>query len=94
MGEVLVKSGTLVFLIVLGYVLKCVGLFKTEDSKLLSKIMIYVTLPGILLGAAAGCIFGFCSVPLMLHTRMLHQGFNLYGMGIPLGIMADVFIKA
>ena len=51
MGEVLVKSGTLVFLIVLGYVLKCVGLFKTEDSKLLSKIMIYVTLPGILLNA-------------------------------------------
>lgn len=51
MGEVLVKSGTLVFLIVLGYVLKCVGIFKTEDSKLLSKIMIYVTLPGIVLNA-------------------------------------------
>ena len=51
MESVLVKSGTLVFLIVLGYVLKCIGLFKTEDSKLLSKIMIYVTLPGILLNA-------------------------------------------
>ncbi len=51
MESVLVKSGGLVFLIVLGYVLKCVGLFKQEDSKLLSKIMIYVTLPGILLNA-------------------------------------------
>ncbi len=51
MEEVLVKSGTLVFLIVLGYVLKCIGLFRVEDSKILSKIMIYVTLPGIVLNA-------------------------------------------
>lgn len=51
MSEVLLKSGTLVFLIVLGYTLKCLGLFKQEDSKLLSKIMIYVTLPAILINA-------------------------------------------
>lgn len=51
MEEVLLKSGTLVFLIVLGYALKCIGLFKQEDSKLLSKIMIYVTLPAILINA-------------------------------------------
>lgn len=51
MDEVLVKSGTLVLLIVLGYVLKCIGVFKQEDSKTLSKIMIYVTLPGIVLNA-------------------------------------------
>lgn len=51
MGEVLVKSGTLVMLIVLGYLLKRVGLFTLQDSKTLSKIMIYVTLPGIVLNA-------------------------------------------
>ena len=51
MGDVLVKSGTLVMLIVLGYVLKRIGLFTQQDSKTLSKIMIYVTLPGIVLNA-------------------------------------------
>ena len=51
MGSVLIKSASLVFLIILGFVLKKIGLFKTEDSKVFSKIMIYITLPAILINA-------------------------------------------
>ena len=51
MGSILLKSGTLIFLIVLGYFLKRVGLFQQSDSKLLAKIMLYVTLPAILINA-------------------------------------------
>jgi len=50
-GSVLIKSASLVFLIILGFVLKKIGLFKTEDSKVFSKIMIYITLPAILINA-------------------------------------------
>ena len=51
MGNILLQSGTLIFLIVLGYVLKCVGLFKQSDSRLLASIMLHVTLPAILINA-------------------------------------------
>lgn len=51
MGEILIKSGTLIFLIVLGYLLKRAGLFQQSDSRLLAKIMLYVTLPAILINA-------------------------------------------
>lgn len=42
---------------------------------------------GILMGILAGMAVGFCAMPLALHTRPLHQGFNLYGMGISLGVL-------
>ena len=51
MESILLKSGTLIFLIVLGYFLKRVGLFKQSDSKMLANIMLYVTLPAILINA-------------------------------------------
>lgn len=51
MSSVLIKSASLVFLIILGFVLKKIGLFKPEDSKVFSKIMIYITLPAILINA-------------------------------------------
>ena len=47
----LINSAILIFLIVLGYLLKRVGLFKQEDSQVLSKIMLYVTLPAVLVNA-------------------------------------------
>lgn len=49
MEEVLLKSSSLVFLIVLGYVLKRVGIFKQEDSRVFVRAMLYVTLPATLL---------------------------------------------
>ncbi|NCB30240.1 MAG: DUF1576 domain-containing protein, partial [Clostridia bacterium] len=46
---------------------------------------------GILLGVLAGLAIGFCALPLALHTLSLHQGFNLYSMGIPLGVLGLLF---
>jgi len=51
METVLTKSAGLVFLIVLGFVMKKIGMFKVEDSKVFSKVMIYITLPAILINA-------------------------------------------
>ena len=51
MDAALMKSGILIFLIVLGYLLKRAGLFHQEDSKVLSNIMLYVTLPAVLVNA-------------------------------------------
>ncbi|WP_295580665.1 AEC family transporter [uncultured Oscillibacter sp.] len=51
MDAALVKSAILIFLILLGYLLKRAGLFKKEDSKILSNIMLYVTLPAVLVNA-------------------------------------------
>lgn len=51
MQSALIKSGCLVFLIVLGNVLKQVGLFKKEDSELLAKIMLYITMPAAMVNA-------------------------------------------
>ena len=42
---------------------------------------------GVVLGLLAGVVTGMCALPLALHTRVLHQGFNLYSAGIPLGVM-------
>lgn len=51
MDSTLIKSAILIFLIVLGYALKRIGLFKQEDSKVLSNIMLYITLPAVLVNA-------------------------------------------
>ena len=40
MNTALTQSAILIFLIILGYVLKRVGLFRQEDSKVLSNIML------------------------------------------------------
>lgn len=47
----LIRSGILIFLIVVGYGLKRAGLFQQSDSKVLANIMLYVTLPAVLLNA-------------------------------------------
>lgn len=45
MGEVLLKAATFIFMIILGYVLKKVGLFSRNDHLVISKILLNVTLP-------------------------------------------------
>lgn len=54
MQEVLLKFATMVFLILLGYGLKCVGVFQQSDSKIFTKVMLYVTLPAILINTMRG----------------------------------------
>ena len=53
MEEILVKAAGLLLAIVLGYVLKRRGVFRTEDSRVLSRIIINLTLPGALISSFA-----------------------------------------
>ena len=45
MFEILLKSCSFIFIIVLGYILKKYGLFKERDYKIVASTVIYVTLP-------------------------------------------------
>ncbi|MDD3347790.1 AEC family transporter [Oscillibacter sp.] len=77
MGAALIKSAILIFLIALGYVLKRVGLFRQEDSKVLSNIMLYVTLPAVLVNA-------FRDFTMDLHLA----SFILIGLGVNIILLA------
>lgn len=59
MAAALGKAFNMVFLICFGYFLKRVGLFKQEDSKFLVKMMLYVTLPAILINAFRGFVMDY-----------------------------------
>jgi len=54
MLDILTRAGSFVAIIVLGYVLKKIGVFKEEDFGVLSKICIRITLPGAIITSFAG----------------------------------------
>ena len=54
MLEILTRAGSFVAIIVLGYVLKRIGVFKEEDFSVLSKICIRITLPAAIVTSFAG----------------------------------------
>jgi predicted permease len=54
MLEILTRAGCFVAIIVLGFVLRKIGLFKTEDFRVLSKITIKITLPAAIVTSFAG----------------------------------------
>ena len=54
MLQILTRAGSFIAIIVLGYVLKRVGVFKEEDFGVLSKICIRITLPGAIITSFAG----------------------------------------
>ena len=54
MLEILTRAGSFIAIIVLGYVLKKIGVFKEEDFSVLSKICIRITLPGAIITSFAG----------------------------------------
>ena len=54
MLEILTKAGCYIAIIVLGMVLRAVGFFKEEDFSVLSKIVIRITLPAVIISGAAG----------------------------------------
>ena len=45
MFQILLKSGSFIFLIILGYFRKCKGFFGPQDYKILTKIVLNVTMP-------------------------------------------------
>lgn len=53
MESILVKTAGLLLAILLGYILKRRGVFRTEDSRILSRIIINLTLPGALISSFA-----------------------------------------
>ena len=54
MLQILTRAGSFIAIIVLGYVLKRIGVFKEEDFGVLSKICIRVTLPAAIITSFAG----------------------------------------
>lgn len=54
MLDILLRAGSFISIIVLGYVLKRIGFFKQEDFSLLSKITIRITLPCAIITSFAG----------------------------------------
>ena len=99
MGDVLLKALSFVAIIAVGYVLKRIGFFKAEDAKLLSKIVIYLTLPAALIGGfetfsfslslLVSIVVGFvASVILLAVGFLLSRGREgtvraLYGLNLP-----------
>ena len=54
MQNILVKAGCYIAIIILGIVLRAVGFFKEEDFPVLSKIVVKITLPAVIISSAAG----------------------------------------
>ena len=54
MLDILIKAGCYIAIIALGMVLRAVGFFKEEDFSVLSKIVIRITLPAVIISGAAG----------------------------------------
>ena len=54
MLEILTRAGSFIAIIVLGFVLKKIGVFKEEDFSVLSKITIRITLPAAIITSFAG----------------------------------------
>lgn len=68
MIEILTRAGCFVAIILVGYILRRVGFFKPEDFKVLSKIVLKITLPAAIVSSFSGkkidasllllCLFG------------------------------------
>ena len=54
MLDIIIRAGSFVAIILLGYVLKRIGFFKPEDFTLLSKITIRITLSATIIVSFAG----------------------------------------
>lgn len=54
MADILLRAGSFISIIVLGYVLKKIGFFKDEDFTILSRITIRITLPATIVTSFAG----------------------------------------
>ena len=69
MTAILMKAGCFIAIILLGYMLRRIGVFQKEDFHVLSKLVLKVTLPAALVSSVAGkeispsmlvlCLFGF-----------------------------------
>ena len=54
MLEILIRAGSFIAIIILGYLLRRIGFFKKEDFNVLSKIVLKITLPAAIITSFAG----------------------------------------
>lgn len=66
MLNVLTRAGCFIAMILLGYVLKKIGVFKKEDFRVLSKIVLKITLPAAIVTSFAGITIDFSLLYVML----------------------------
>lgn len=65
MEAVLIRSFTFIFIIALGNILKQKGFFQKEDSRFLSKIIMNITLPSLLLSSSLTFLFNSTTIVLV-----------------------------
>ena len=70
MQEILIRAGSFVAIILLGYLLKKIGVFKDEDFSVLSKVVIRITLPAAIITSFAGKVID----PALLSVVLLGMG--------------------
>ncbi|HOX31369.1 MAG TPA: DUF1576 domain-containing protein [Spirochaetales bacterium] len=73
-----------------------VALFGTALSPLVSEVTFGLGLPpalGLVLGPAAGMLAGFCLPSLAKHLLQLHQGYNLYNIGLTAGLVGTAVMS-
>ena len=83
MADIIIRAGSFVFIIFLGWFLKKIGFFKQEDFTLLSRITLRITLP-------CACIVSFSGMQidpalLVLVLLALGCGFVYIGCGVLMG---------
>ena len=78
MQEIITRAGSYVFIIILGMLLRKAGVFKKEDFRVLSNLMVKVTLPAAIIYNFAGSAVE----PSLLPVLLIGMGGGLIGMGI------------
>ena len=78
MADIIIRAGSFVFIIFLGWFLKKIGFFKQEDFTLLSRITLRITLP-------CACIVSFSGMqidPALLTLSLLGLGGGILYMAV------------
>jgi predicted permease len=73
MLDILLRAGSFVTIILLGFLLRRIGFFQREDFSLLSKITIRVTLPCVIITSFSGKVID----PALLSLSVLALGCGL-----------------
>lgn len=79
MGNVLLRAGGLIFIIILGYLLKRVGFFRKEDYQVVFKIVMNLTLPCMIITAFSDFRVGGSVLLLVLFGMACNLVLSLFG---------------
>lgn len=93
MINILIRAGSFIAIIILGYVLRRVGFFKEEDFNVLSKIVLKITLPAAIITSFSGKTIelGMLSILLVgLGSGLLYMGLG-YLINLKNGKRAQAF---